>query len=78
MTKFTNAFLYSGLPSIMRMFCILNERSNVQITVQQWNVNDREPGFRNVHRHTGHCGGETADHAGEKVANNVVIEQFVL
>lgn len=76
----TSPFLYSGFPSIIRMFWILKE-TKYEHERQKGGPPDAlqsqatdSPSFDDVHRHGSSSGDEATDHAGAEVAQNVVGE----
>lgn len=77
----TSPFLYSGFPSIIRIFWILKERKYVherqkegppKVVLQSQSAGS--PSFDDVHRHGSGSGDEATDHAGTEVAQNIVRE----
>jgi hypothetical protein len=72
--------LYSGFPSIIRIFWILKEsqyehenQKGGPPQVLQSQAAD-SPSFDDVHRHGSSSGNEATDHAGAEVAENIVRE----
>lgn len=72
--------MYSGFPSIIRIFWILKERE-YEPERQEGGPSEagqsrvpNSPSFDDVHRHGSGSGDEATDHAGAEVAQNIVTE----